>query len=784
MRALLYTQSMENLPARDDVSQRLWDWRAAFLAIALVEISSARLVATEWTSFLYFTQTMGFVGVILGLALGASSFSRQTVMRLAAGYTLLLIPAQLLSATERTDWLWQDIVTLLNRLFISLDQFITNKPVEDSLFFVSIVTLAFWVIGLCAGYWLTRHRGFLSVVLPSGLAILTVQAFDSAKSKHIWEFALFIFVSLLLLGRMYFLQNHSFWKKTNFLISDEAINDLERGALVITALAVFIAWSMPGWISGIKPAAQAWKDFSQPIFDKFSNAVSALDSPYAGENSGGDFYGTALSLGKQAAVGDTPIFTVHIKENKFVPVRSYWKGRTYDLYLNGHWTTTSKTNDPFIPSINELTVEYPDDRHEMEYTFTNSAKKQSLLYTPAETIWVNKRSDILSAPISAEVRDVTAWVATTSLLTGSQYQVRALIADPSIEELRAAESNYPAWVTDRYLQVPEEIAPQLRELAMKITAPYGNTYDKVQAITVYLRKEIKYETKIADAPPENADPVLWVLFNYKKGFCMYYASAETLMLRSIGIPARMAVGFVEGAYDEVERQYVVTYKDSHAWPEVYFPGIGWVEFEPTSSQFPIERPETKNVDLNEITPDPNATEGSTTNPLTPVPLQEQPKLAVTGGASAAPQTTLYEKMLIAALILLILGLGIFIVRRYSLNERLPVYLASNYERRGNVPPRWLNRWVRWANLSPIERAFQAINLSLLWLGDPQPAHITSQERAEALIKYMPSAQDQTLLLLREYHAAMYTSRAGNVSAARKAAMAILLKTLQIRLKKP
>ena len=157
MLSLLYTQSMEISSAPGNVNERssnghLWDWRAAFLVIALVEISSTRLVVTAWTPFLYFTQTMGFVGVILGLALGYSKFSRQTVIRLSVGYTLLLIPAQLLNASERTDWLWRDLVALLDRLFISLDQFIRNQPVNDPLFFVSIVTLAYWVIGLSAGY--------------------------------------------------------------------------------------------------------------------------------------------------------------------------------------------------------------------------------------------------------------------------------------------------------------------------------------------------------------------------------------------------------------------------------------------------------------------------------------------------------------------------------------------------------------------------------------------------------------------------------------------------------
>jgi transglutaminase-like putative cysteine protease len=788
MRSLLYTQNMEKSSAPGNVIQnlsngRLWDWKAALLALAIVEISSMRLAATEWVPFLYFTQIMGGIGVILGLALGYSKFSRQIVISLSVGYTLLLFPAQLLGTVEKTGWLWQDILVLLDRLFVSLDQFIRNRPVDDYLFFISIVTLVYWGIGLSAGYWLTRHGNYLNVVLPSGLAILTVQAFDSIQSKHIWEIALFIYAALLLLGRMSFLQNRSFWRKTHFLLTDDAMNDLERGTLVVTAVAVFISWSLPGFINGIKPAAQAWKEFSQPIFDKYSNAVSALDSPYAEENAGGDFYSETLSLGQQAALGDTPVFTVDLKKNQLMPVRSYWKGISYDLYLSGRWTNVSDSSTSFIPA-NELAIEYPQARHEMNFTFTSSVQKQNLFYAPAETIWVSKSADILATPISSEIMDVTAWVATTSLSSGDQYKVRALIADPSIEELRSAGAEYPDWVRERYLQVPEEIAPKLRELAAEITGSRHTVYDKVQAITSYLRKEIKYDTKVENALPENRDPVLWVLFDYKKGFCMYYASAETLMLRSIGIPARMAVGFVEGAYDELKGQYVVTYKDSHAWPEVYFPGIGWVEFEPTGNQFPIQRPETKNNFANGTTPASETAEELAVNPKSPIQ-QEGPKLlsdADIDNSAAIYQKKLYAKFLLPAFVLLALGFSIFSIRRYSLNERLPVYLAQKYKQRGNVPPRWLNRWVRWTKLSQIERAFQTVNLSLSWLGQPQPAYITSQERAEVLIKHLPSAQDQTLSLLQEYQNAMYTPRDGNLAAARKAAVIILLKTSQTRIK--
>jgi hypothetical protein len=97
------------------------------------------------------------------------------------GYTLVLIPIQLLKASERTELFWRDLAAIFGRLFISFDLFIRNKPVEDQLFFVSIVTLVYWFIGLSAGYWLARHKNFLGVVIPSSLAILTVHAFDAAQ---------------------------------------------------------------------------------------------------------------------------------------------------------------------------------------------------------------------------------------------------------------------------------------------------------------------------------------------------------------------------------------------------------------------------------------------------------------------------------------------------------------------------------------------------------------------------------------------------------------------------
>ncbi len=170
---------------------------------------------------------------------------------------------------------------------------------------------------------------------------------------------------------------------------------------------------------------------------------------------------------------------------------------------------------------------------------------------------------------------------------------------------------------------------------------------------------------------------------------MYYASAETLMLRSIGIPARMAVGFVEGAYDEVERKYTVAYKDSHAWPEVYFPGIGWVEFEPTSNQFPIERPETKN-NPDEMRFPARTGENQAATPLPPLYRRIAPNPADEELAfSSADQTTWYQNILVPFLILLTLGLVFSSFAATLLMTVCQYTWRINTSGVETFPPRWL-----------------------------------------------------------------------------------------------
>jgi Tfp pilus assembly protein PilF len=125
---------------------------------------------------------------------------------------------------------------------------------------------------------------------------------------------------------------------------------------------------------------------------------------------------------------------------------------------------------------------------------------------------------------------------------------------------------------------------QIRALAEDLTRGFDRYSDKVEVIYEWLKYgEFRYSLRPGIAP--DGDQLAWFLFNSKKGYCSYYAFAMALLLRSIGIPSRVAAGFFIDPSDGVFDYYPVRSDMAHAWVEVPFPGYGWIEFDPTSENF-------------------------------------------------------------------------------------------------------------------------------------------------------------------------------------------------------
>ena len=771
---------MEKSSARS----RWWDWAAILLLFALLQTVTARLVATEWTEHLALVQISTSMGLAIGLALGYSQFQPRTARWISFAYMLVLLPLQWTLVIDQKASLEEQLLSVGGRLLFSISEFFSRKPVEDPLFFIASMSITFWIISAYAGFRLIRHQNFLAVALPSAIGILIIQNYDNGAAGRLWFLAFSVFIALFLLGRLNFLQDQKHWRERRIFLSPENSVDLTSGMAIAAGLIILIAWTVPVSITRIDSARQAWNRITKPWNDfskRMENAVSALESTTGGRP--GEFYGTELELGLGFPLSDTVMFEVQVPDLAVgqKPPRYYWRGRVYDYFAKDQWYTTGTTRQEYSPQNPAPAIEQSAGGTLSRFVFNAGESRFALLYAPQQLVWASRGGSYLAAP-AGEKKDVFSWSASPTLLPGETYQVDSVLSNPNIEQLREAGTEYPTWVTETYLQLPEDFSARIRELAEEITVDAETPYDKAAAITRYLRDNIEYAATVPLAP-RNTTALEWILFEHKQGYCVYYATSEILMLRSLGIPARMAVGFAQGEgftnrdnnIPEEEGftpgSFTVRKKNAHAWPEVYFPGIGWVEFEPTGNQNPLTRPVAPQ-DTGNITP-PNA--GLLGEEFSPPPSDNNPE-AINDPASSTNNPLLYLVYLIPILIGTA-ALTIYLSRRYAIPTRIPILLRAGFERSGAQIPPWVANWERWVSISPIEQAFESINFGLRILKEPAPVHATPVERADKLSGILPHLQNPIKVLLDEHQTSLYTSRTADVTEARRAAFQIRMQVI-------
>lgn len=764
--------------------ERSWDLPSSSIMLMVILFSAWRLQTSDWAEGLGHIRNVALLGFGVGLALGYSRFQRRNVILLALAYMVAFLTWQLLGVIEfesGTFHLWDKLVVLFGRLFTDVKELLAGRAVNDQFFVVAMLCLPYWFASLFSGYQLTRHANYLATVLPNGVLMFFVHIFHYTLRDYTWMFSVYLFFALLLLSRMKFLADRKKWTQARVQVSSESGLDITNTTVTVATVLILLAWGIPYILPATAEGKEFWRNTYGELFppNRFENVFASINKEKQPKPRN---FLTELALGTRIPQSDLVVFQVYAPASAAEYPRLYWRGQIYDKYEDGRWQTTSADEIRRSPAQGDMEIPENDVRRRLGFTFDIMTDGQTVLYTPAQPVWVNHDAILLynKIPESTDeepILDVMAMRASPALERGDLYRSGALIANPTVLELQEAGTAYPNWVNETYLQLPEDFSPRIRELAEQVSEPYQTPYEKTLAITNYLRAEIEYSGNMA-LPNENTDPLEYFLFESQKGFCNYYASAEVLMLRSIGIPARLAVGYAQGEPNLQQSIYVVRERDQHAWPEVYFPGIGWVEFEPTSNQDPLERPQERE-EAPTIAP--------FANPVDQQPFEEEEQLPIpepvveeTASAEA------WQNGLATALgglggVFFIL-LGIFIKRRVAPNVTTTSLLKRVIERSGWAPPRWLSRWLVFSSLSPIERHFHSINIGLAWLKRPQPAHITAGERAWILKHLMPSAADSIETLLREHQAQLFSAQGGDEKVARRAAWDILPKVLQRRLK--
>ncbi len=223
-------------------------------------------------------------------------------------------------------------------------------------------------------------------------------------------------------------------------------------------------------------------------------------------------------------------------------------------------------------------------------------------------------------PVYADVEAVFS----TDDLAGNAYSVVGLVPQVTADDLAAAGVDYSPFITDAYLELPDTVTQETRDLANQIVMDSGATtpYEQAVAIQSYLRTNFTYKLDAGGAP-DGQDIVDYFLFESKVGRCDHYASSMAVMLRMLGVPTRIVTGLAPVSFDSEMNGYVYRGRNAHAWVEVYFPGYGWIPFEPTPSQQAIGLDQESIAPITTPEPTPTAIATSvgdaSVSPVAPTP---------------------------------------------------------------------------------------------------------------------------------------------------------------------
>jgi len=606
-------------------------WLSVFFLGLMLSIVAWAIQEANWVEGLSILQWSILGGMFLGLLLARWEPHRLFAhsLSLILGTSWLLFLALRFVAPSLG---WRDRWEILAaRLLHWLQIALGGGVSEDNLIFLIFMAALTWIIGYLSAWFLFRSHSAWPGVILSGVAI-SINRYYGPPELNVW-LMIYLISALILLIRVTLSGREREWRGAKVIYSPDSALDFLRDGAIFSLVVLALAWLMPITALDLFPSRD-WG--GEGLWDKAQHHFNRLFSLRSyGTSASYAAFGDRLTLHGAVELGSEVVMVVQ------APAGRYWRGMVYDEYDGRGW---SNTDDEIMDIAPE--TEMPQDgtdfsREEMTQRITLYQPTGGQLFFAGQPIRVD-------LPVEARMNSYQLWwvrdeevtevsqerVAGISSLTSKvpvdpnrPYVIVSSLSAASEDMLRQATIlsewivnylgfagfvsmdprenpfiNYPSWVTGQYLQLPPTLPQRVIELALELTREYDNAYDKAVALEEYLR-QIPYNEDI-EAPPPDRDGVDYFLFDSREGYCDYYASAMAVMARALGIPARVAVGYAGGEYDEELDGYVVRRSNAHAWVEVYFPDYGWIEFEPTAGEPPLVRPRTVSEEEGGITERP------------------------------------------------------------------------------------------------------------------------------------------------------------------------------------
>ena len=454
----------------------------------------------------------------------------------------------------------------------------------DPLPFVVLLVLLMFLVGYLSAWSVVRWRNAWVALIPGGVVLLTNISYLPGQPSL--AFIVFLLASILLVTRMEFLRAVIRWRRER--VQPPALMSMEvlAAGAIVAVLLVSAAWVVPTadhW----GPVANAWQRVMAPINDR----VSEFGELFVGINSKkrvpAHSFGPTFPLQGKMTLDATPILEVSASDPGNL------RGAVYDEYTGAGWKLSAGAAAP-LPGTTIQAAEFgtPQSRAQVRKPVTVKIKA---LVKDAPDRRLLSVGDPLAADIPAR-QIVDPNQAALTLVpnevgaAAKGYGTVGTVSAAAVPTLQAAGTQYPPGVLAEYTALPVDFPEEIRALAKQTIGPARTPYEAARRIENFLRANHAFSLDPPPAPPRK-DAVAAFLFDQRAGYFDQFASAMAVMLRSAGIPARVATGFVldPADVDSKTKAYMVSEIRAWAWPEVYFPGLGWVEFNPTPTRGLVQR---------------------------------------------------------------------------------------------------------------------------------------------------------------------------------------------------
>lgn len=460
---------------------------------------------------------------------------------------------------------------------------------SDKSFYLVLIALLMWVTGAWLAWCVLRWRKPMLGLIPGAAAFSTnaLNILPGMPDQNGFAFAMVVLTVILLLWNNYSTSILSAARMRVRLTGDAKWDFWESGLVAMLVVVVV------GMFAPQMSKSDRTTQVESGIFTSWAQLQAEISHPgvtNANIRGGGTtgFSDEVKLVGSISRNGD-PVFVYSPAGVYGGPV--YFRGLNITKQEGREWRYDPVRGLSFPLAANQPVVYGDQPPYDALGVAAFTAKMvrapvgfSNVVFYPGQDAKVERATVALQVPLSTFNPDLMS-IDRLNVAAGNTgtYTVYSEYSGATDAQLQLASTNYPEWVK-QFAVTPETyrspaVLDKERQLALSITAGKTNPYDIATAIQNYLRDNYKYDL---NAPTDlRYDPIDYFLFQSKIGYCEYFASAMGDMLRLLGIPTRLVNGFGPGTFDSIINSYVVKASDAHTWVEVYFPGFGWIPFEPT-----------------------------------------------------------------------------------------------------------------------------------------------------------------------------------------------------------